>query len=509
MSYARIHTVAFSGVNVVDIEVQVHIANGLPAFNIVGMANKAVNESKERVRASLHALGLALPAKRITVNLSPADMPKTGNHYDLPIAIGVLVTMDALSINMTDGLSFIGELALDGRLVSVAGVLPASMHALEKDMGLVCPATCGAEAAWAGENLDIIAADNLITLVNHFKGTQILKRPEVKTDNTTPNYLDMVDIKGQDNAKRALEIAAAGAHGIALIGPPGAGKSMLAQRLPGILPDLSPQEALEVSTIYSVAGILKDNKLINQRVFRDPHHTSSLVAMAGGGSRSLPGELSLAHRGVLFLDELPEFSRSTLEVLRQPLENGSISISRANAHVTYPARFQLIAAMNPCKCGYITDPELACSRAPRCSEDYLSRISGPLLDRIDITCELQAISPEQYMDNRQGIEKSAIIKERVIKARNFAHKRWKILSKETFFTNAEIPTAHLHDYVQAEDTAMALLKQAATHMKFTARGISRIQKISRTIADLEASEIVQRAHIAEAISYRRSLTHNT
>ena len=366
---ARINTVAFQGVETLDIDVQVHMANGLPTFTVVGLPDKAVAESRERVRAALGALGLALPPQRITVNLSPADVLKEGSHFDLPIALGLLVAMNVLPEDELAGYTVLGELALDGAISPVAGVLPAAIGANAAGRGVICPAACGGEAAWAGD-VEVLAPPTVLALINHFKGVQVLAAPEPSLADAAETMLDLADIKGQETAKRALEIAAAGAHNLLMIGPPGAGKSMLAQRMPDILPAMDPREALEVSMIHSVAGLLDQGKLSRQRPFRDPHHSASLPALVGGGTRARPGEISLAHNGVLFLDELPEFARATLEALRQPIESGRAVVARANAHVTYPARFQLIAAMNPCRCGHLDDPALACSRAPRCALDY-------------------------------------------------------------------------------------------------------------------------------------------
>ncbi len=371
---ARIFTVAFQGIDVVFVDVQVQMATGLPAFTIVGLADKAVAESKERVRSALNAIGLALPPKRITVNLSPADLQKEGSHYDLPIALGVLAAMDVIPTQSLERYTALGELSLDGGIRQVSGILPAALHAAALQHTFVCPHDNGPEAAWASD-LDILAPSHLIQFVNHFKGTQVLNRPEPAKQELSPYSVDLADIKGQETAKRALEVAAAGGHHMLMIGPPGSGKSMLAARLPSLLPVLTPKEALEVTMIHSVAGLLDKGHLVTQRPFRDPHHSATLPALVGGGSRVKPGEISLAHQGVLFLDELPEFSRHTLEALRQPLETGYIQVCRANAHVTYPAKVQLIAAMNPCKCGHFNDIDLACSRAPRCAADYQSKIS--------------------------------------------------------------------------------------------------------------------------------------
>ena len=389
---ARVNTVAFLGFQVLDVDVQVHISTGLPAFTVVGLPDKAVAESRERVRAALNSMGLALPPKRIIVNLAPADVVKEGSHFDLPIGLGLLAAMGVLPMDEIAGYMALGELALDGALTPVAGVLPAAIHANGRELGLVCPAAQGGEAAWAGE-IEVLAPLNLLALINHFKGTQVLSPPEPRVVADEADYPDMRDIKGQESAKRGIEIAAAGGHNVLMVGPPGAGKSMLAARLPGLLPPLDPSEALEVSMIHSLSGGIAAGGLVRRRPFRDPHHSASLAALVGGGFRARPGEVSLAHLGVLFLDELPEFQRPALEALRQPLETGRTTVARANAHVTYPARVQLVAAMNPCRCGYLDDPAQACSRAPRCAAEYQSKISGPLFDRIDLHVEVPAVNP--------------------------------------------------------------------------------------------------------------------
>lgn len=412
---ARINTVAFEGVDVRPIDVQVQITKGLPAFRVVGLPDKAVAESRERVRAALHAMGLSLPAKRITINLAPADVQKEGSHYDLPIALGLLSAMDVLSDSDLISYAALGELSLDGRIRPVAGVLPAAMHAVEQDMGLICPAGSGGEAAWAGD-LEIIAAPSLMQLINHIKGDQVLDPPEPQAKSSAGPIPDLTDVRGQEIAKRALEIAAAGGHNMLMVGPPGSGKSMLAKRLPGILPPMSSREALDVSIIHSITGYLKDGALIDRRPFRDPHHSASLPALVGGGHKATPGEISLAHNGVLFLDELPEFQRNTLESLRQPLESGETLIARANHHVRYPARFQLIAAMNPCRCGYFDDPARACTQAPRCAVKYQAKISGPLYDRIDLHVDVPAVDARDLSGPKTG-EDSATVRNRVITAR--------------------------------------------------------------------------------------------
>ena len=499
---ARARTVAFQGVEVVDVDVQVQMAAGLPAFTVVGLPDKAVGESRERVRAALGALGLALPAQRITVNLAPADLLKEGSHFDLPIALALLAEMGVLPAEEVGGYVALGELALDGRVSPVAGVLPAALHALSESLGVLCPAAQGGEAAWAN-GTEVLAPASLIALVNHFKGSQVLTPPEPRLAEVAADPLDLVDIKGQETAKRALEIAAAGGHNLLMVGPPGAGKSMLAQRLPGLLPGLTPAEALEVSMIHSVAGQLEGGHLLRQRPFRDPHHSASLPALVGGGLRARPGEVSLAHLGVLFLDELPEFARATLEALRQPLESGRVSIARANAHVTYPARVQLVAAMNPCRCGHLDDPALACGRAPRCAQDYQAKISGPLFDRIDLHVEVPAVGAAD-LSLPPPAEGSAAVAARVAAARQHQSQRFEAVeAAKRPRSNAEADGTLLEEIAAPEAEGRALLTQAAEKLKLSARGYHRVLRVARTIADLDASGEVRRPHIAEALSYRR------
>lgn len=498
---AHINTVAFSGIEVLPIEVQVAISSGLPAFAIVGLPDKAVAESRERVRAALNAIGLALPAKRITVNLAPADVQKEGSHFDLPIALGVLVAMGVIGLEEMGGYAALGELGLDGSIAGVTGVLPAAIAANGAGRGLICPGAQGGEAAWAGGS-DVLAPHSLLELINHFKGVSVIAPPAPTQPRAESTFLDLKDIKGQETAKRALEIAAAGSHNLLMVGPPGSGKSLLASRLPGLLPPLSGAEALEVSMIHSVAGTMEGGGIVRRRPFRDPHHSASTPALVGGGLKARPGEISLAHRGVLFLDELPEFSRQSLEALRQPLETGRVMIARANAHVSYPARFQLIAAMNPCRCGHLDDAQLACGKAPKCAADYQGKISGPMFDRIDLHVDVPAVDPLDLAGPSPS-ESSAVIAARVAQARDVQRQRF--AHTENVTCNAEADGETLEKVAAPDADGRALLTQAAERMKLSARGYHRILRVARTIADLDSADAVARRHIAEALSYRRVL----
>lgn len=500
---ARINTLTFNGLDVLNVDLQVQISAGLPAFTIVGLPDKAVAESKERVRAALNSLGLSLPAKRITINLAPADLLKEGSHFDLPVALGILTVMGIIPTEELSHYMVMGELSLDGSIIPVNGVLPVAIKANARNMGLICPAAQGSEAVWAGIK-DIVAADSLLSLINHFKGLQTIPFPTKQIQEKKQNLLDLKDVKGQESAKKALEIAAAGGHNLLMIGPPGSGKSMLAQRLISILPPLTPEEALETSMIHSIAGELNDGRISFERPFRDPHHSASTPALVGGGRKARPGEISLAHNGILFLDELPEFNRATLEALRQPLENGSVTISRVNAHTVYPAKFQLVAAMNPCRCGHLGNHDTECSRAPLCAEEYQNKISGPLLDRIDIHIEVPAVSPWDLADVKPG-ESSAQVLQRVIKARKIQAERFKALGAPQLTTNSELKGELLEQACVLENDARQLLIAFADKNHLSARAFHRTLRLARTIADLQNSAKILKLHIAEALSYRRTM----
>ena len=469
--HASIKTVAFRGIDTIPVEVQVHLANGLPAMAIVGLADKAVAESRERVRAALASIGLALPPKRIAINLAPADVVKEGAHFDLPIALGLLVAIGSVPRDALDGTLVLGELSLHGGIEPVSGVLPAAMAAVGAGHDLVCPAACGPEAAWASE-LGIIAAPDLMSLLNHLRGQQHLPAPHPELLPPAHAAPDMADLKGQETARRVLEIAAAGAHNLLMVGPPGAGKSMLAARLPGLLPPLSPREALDVTMLHSVAGTLP----------------------AGGLIQARPGEISLAHGGVLFLDELAEFAKPALDALRQPLETGQVVVARANHHVTYPARFQLVAAMNPCRCGYLGDPSRACARAPDCGRTYCARVSGPMLDRFDMIIEVPEVSGQLLLDKTPG-EASVAVARRVATARDFA-----AISRPQADPGQgdgfDDPTA------QMSEDARRLIELAIEKQSLSARGFHRVLRVARTIADLERDPQIGRQHLAEALAYR-------
>lgn len=502
---SRAATVAFQGIEAVPVDVQAHFLSGAVAFSLVGLGDKAVAESRERIRAALHAIGLALPGKRLVVNLSPADLPKEGSHFDLPITLAVLAALGIIPQDFLNRYVAMGELALDGALMGVSGVLPAAIAANGRDMGLICPKISGPEAAWAAEDADILAPENLIQLVNHVRGTQVLTRPRPAVANEPEQLPDLKDIKGQETGKRALEVAAAGGHHFLMVGPPGAGKSMLAQRLPSIMPPLDAREMLDISMVASLAGELSNGQLSRRRPFRAPHHSASMPALVGGGLRAKPGEMALAHHGVLFLDELPEFQPRVLESLRQPMETGEAVVARVNYHVTYPARFQLVAAMNPCKCGFAGQPGHLCRNGPRCAADYQARISGPLLDRMDIQIELAAVKPSD-LSLPPPKEASEDVARRVMAARHIQTQRFASLGKPQLRTNAEADGTLLESIATPEPSGLSLLRDAADAMKLSARGYHRVLRVARTLADLDRREQVARIHIAEALSYRQKLS---
>ena len=519
---AEVSTFAFHGVEARCVTVQVQLTGGTNAFTIVGLPDKAVSEARERVRAALSAIGLGLPPKRITVNLAPADLPKEGSHFDLPIALALMTEIGAIPRDAIAGYAAMGELGLDGSINGVTGVLPAAVAANADGAGLICPAASGAEAAWAGEQVAILAPATLIQLVNHFKGTQVLASPVPGGLAPLPDIPDMADVKGQETARRALEIAAAGGHNLLMVGPPGAGKSMLASRLAGLLPPLSPEEMLEISMVQSLAGLVDQGRLTRARPFRAPHHSASMAAMVGGGIRAKPGEASLAHNGVLFLDELPEFSAPVLDSLRQPLETGDVLIARANFHVRYPARFQLVAAMNPCRCGYGRASGRNCGRGPNCEDVYQARISGPLLDRMDLTVTLAPVTPMDLTSRDQG-ESTADIAKRVHEARarqterasNFVGKHGPNTPRSeqpalaygsvttTPTSNASLNDEALNRFAKPDAEGQALMTQALEALSLSARGYYRVLRVARTLADLDGADGVCRRHVAEAISFRQ------
>lgn len=503
---AKTYTVAFEGLDARLVEVQCAVSAGMPAFAIVGLPDKAVSEARERVRASLEALSVAMPSRRITINLSPADLPKEGSHFDLPIALAVLAALEVLPAESIETVLSLGELSLDGRLTGVPGALPAAVTAAERDCTLICPATCGPEAAWVAA-LTVLGAPTLGAVLRHFTGEALLvpaQPGEVAHGPDAPR--DLRDVKGQERAKRALEIAAAGRHHMLMVGSPGSGKSMLAARLPGLMPEMSAREVLETSMIHSLTGLLDQGGISRTRPFREPHHTASVAAIVGGGRNARPGEISLAHNGILFLDELPEFPRAALETLRQPVECGEVMIARANAHVRYPCRFLLIAAANPCRCGHMHDGARACPRAPGCGDDYMNRISGPLLDRFDLRIEVPPVDFTD-LDLPANGETSAVVAARVATARDAQTTRY--AEHPRCRVNAEAEGELLEQVASPDADGRELLTKAAKRFGLTARGYHRVLRVARTIADLEGAPTVGRLHVAEALSFRQPDTRGS
>lgn len=500
---AKVKTFTFLGVDAVDVDVEVKLTESVNiSFNIVGLPDKAINEAKERVRSAILSMGLAFPPKRITVNLSPADVMKEGSYLDLPIALGILIEMGILHQDIIDEYIVLGELSLDGTIKKVNGVLPSAISARERSLGIICPEECGSEALWAGEDMDIIPAKHLLDLINHLSGNQFIKKPILNVENIDVEYPDLVDVYGQEQPKRALEIAAAGGHNMLMVGPPGTGKSMLAQRILGILPDLTAKEILETNVIHSLAGNIVNGKLNIKRPFLDPHHSCSMPAMVGGGAKPKPGQISLAHNGILFLDELPEFSRQVLDSLRQPLETGRVSIARAIASITYPASFQLIAAMNPCRCGNMGENGRSCKKAPECAREYQSKISGPLLDRFDLFVDVPRI--DIFAEKNKKQESSSEIKKRVLRAREIQNERYKN-TKNVKLLNATAESSVVSALMPLDDECENILKNYLKKFNISLRSYNKIIKVARTIADLEGKENIEVDHMMESILFRNTM----
>ena len=495
----RVRTLGVSGIRGNSILAECYISSGLPGFDIVGLPDAAVKEARERVRAAAKSSGMAFPVSRITVNLAPASLKKAGSHYDLPILLSILAASGSVRRPRSDS-AFIGEVSLDGQLRSVSGVLPMALAAKREGIkALFVPAENAAEATLARGPV-VYGIHSIRQLADALNG-EITLTPEPlwEPEQTDMAGLDFKDVLGQENVKRALEVAAAGSHNVLLIGPPGSGKSMLSKRLPSILPDMTWEESLEVSQIYSVMGLLTAKEpLVTRRPFRSPHHTISNAGLAGGGTNPRPGEISMAHQGVLFLDELPEFRKDTLDMMRQPLEDGQVTISRVSGAVTYPAEFMLVCAMNPCKCGWYGDPSGRCKCSDRAVSDYRGRISGPLLDRIDIVVEVPAVHFED-LRARAEAESSAEVKKRVDAARTRQHLRF---GEGSSMCNARMGPDEMRRHCHLDDTCAELMKQAFEAMGLTARSYDRILKVARTVADLEGCENIEPQHIAEAIQYR-------
>ena len=496
---SRVKTFAMQGVITSPIDIQVHMTTGLPGVHIVGMADRSVSESKERIKAAFHNIGFAIPGKRITFNLSPTDVTKEGNHYDLPIAMALFVELGLIDPEEIAQYYIMGELSLDGYVNSIRGILPAAISANAEDCGLICPHENLKEAIWSG-NKAILGVKNILDLLRHLQGEQLLEHTsetEVASQElVTTHSIDFSEVKGQSRAKRALEIAAAGGHNLLMIGPPGSGKSMLAKRLLTILPPLSKEEMLSVSIIASITGTFTNMSSV--RPFRSPHHSSSMPALIGGGRNAQPGEITLAHCGVLFLDELPEFSRQVLEALRQPIEDGEVTVARVNSHTTYPANFQLIAAMNPCKCG-LFDEKRGCAKMPQCAIDYKNRISAPIIDRFDMQIDVPRVG--YFQNKEEKPESSEEIAKRVMRAHQIQAERYK---DTKIILNAHAEGSCIEKFMSLSEQLVKILQQAAIKYDISMRGINKIIKVARTIADLEGKEEITKDELIEAIAYRYS-----
>lgn len=493
--FAIVHTRASIGVSAPEVTVEVHLSGGLPALSIVGLPETGVRESKERVRSALLNGGFEFPARRITINLAPADLPKEGGRFDLPIALGILAASGQIPAERLESCEVLGELSLDGRLRPLKGVIPAVLAARQAGRRLLIPGANAEEAALAS-NGDVLAASNLLATCEYFceRGELDLVAPG-QSPGIPPGGPDLADVRGQHVPRRALEVAAAGGHNLLMFGPPGTGKSMLASRMPGILPPLSTEDALEVASVHSVAGLLKGEQGWRRPPYRAPHHTASAAALVGGGSNPRPGEISLAHRGVLFMDELPEFDRKVLEVLREPMESGEVSISRAARQVTYPARFQVVGAMNPCPCGYAGHPSIDCQCSPQQVARYRSKISGPLLDRFDLHVEVPVQGGEVLLREQPDGESSAVVRERVAQARVRQLERGQI--------NALLSGNALRDATRLSDRGEQLLSGAMDRLGLSARALHRILRVARTLADLEDCTELAEKHLVEALGYRK------